>query len=232
VSFDADGKAKMEPFLTGFLLDEKADPPMWGRPNDVMVMRDGSMLVSDDQNGIIYRVSLRQEVSFQSQGAAAMFAAALSFPPTCPAFAADDAPRKAEACLACHGSGGNSTDPVMPSLAGQPAQSISLQLFMFREGNRKDPQMTPMAANLSNAEMNELAAYFSKQKPAAPSHKTALRTPRPGATSPSSTTACSAMVPRSSACSTSRGSRASSSPTESSVCAASGPRREPISTET
>jgi len=38
-------------FLTGFLLDEKADPAMWGRPNDVMVMRDGSMLVSDDQTG-------------------------------------------------------------------------------------------------------------------------------------------------------------------------------------
>jgi len=57
VSFDANGKPKMEPFLTGFLVDEKADPPMWGRPNDVMVMRDGSLLVSDDQNGIIYRVS-------------------------------------------------------------------------------------------------------------------------------------------------------------------------------
>src|SRR3989440_2190237 len=57
VSFDSDGKPKMEPFLTGFLMDEKADPPMWGRPNDVMVMRDGSLLVSDDQNGIIYRVS-------------------------------------------------------------------------------------------------------------------------------------------------------------------------------
>ncbi len=57
VTFDADGKPKMEPFLTGFLTDEKADPPMWGRPNDVMVMRDGSLLVSDDQNGIIYRVS-------------------------------------------------------------------------------------------------------------------------------------------------------------------------------
>jgi glucose/arabinose dehydrogenase len=48
---------KAEPFLTGFLLDEKADPPMWGRPADVMVMRDGSLLVSDDHNGIIYRVS-------------------------------------------------------------------------------------------------------------------------------------------------------------------------------
>src|SRR5712675_1483161 len=58
VSFDADGKPKMEPFLTGFLTDDKADPPMWGRPNDVMVMRDGSLLVSDYQCGIIYRVTL------------------------------------------------------------------------------------------------------------------------------------------------------------------------------
>jgi glucose/arabinose dehydrogenase len=30
---------------------------MWGRPVDILVMRDGSMLVSDDYNGIIYRVS-------------------------------------------------------------------------------------------------------------------------------------------------------------------------------
>jgi glucose/arabinose dehydrogenase len=58
VVLDEGGKVvKYEPFLTGFLVDEKADPPMWGRPNDVMVMRDGSMLVSDDQNGIIYRIS-------------------------------------------------------------------------------------------------------------------------------------------------------------------------------
>jgi len=58
VKLNENGKIlKAEPFLTGFLVDEKADPPMWGRPNDVMVMRDGSLLVSDDQNGIIYRVS-------------------------------------------------------------------------------------------------------------------------------------------------------------------------------
>jgi len=58
VVLDDSGKvAKYEPFLTGFLVDEKADPPMWGRPNDVMLMRDGSLLVSDDQNGIIYRIS-------------------------------------------------------------------------------------------------------------------------------------------------------------------------------
>jgi cytochrome c553 len=83
------------------------------------------------------------------------------------AFAADP-----NLCSACHGPGGNSTTPVNPSLAQQPAQFVSTALFMFREGNRKDPQMSPMAANLSNAEMNELAAYFSKQKAEPPQHKT------------------------------------------------------------
>jgi glucose/arabinose dehydrogenase len=58
VKLDENGKAgKPTPFLTGFMTDEKADPPMWGRPVDLLVMKDGSMLVSDDYNGIIYRVS-------------------------------------------------------------------------------------------------------------------------------------------------------------------------------
>ena len=60
----------------------------------------------------------------------------------------------------------------MPSLAGQPAQFISMQLYLFREGNRKDLQMSPTVSSFSNADMNQIAAYFSKQKPAAPSHKT------------------------------------------------------------
>ena len=58
---DEKGKVtKMEPFLEGFLTDPKADPPMWGRPVDVLVMRDGALLVSDDYNGIIYRVSYKK----------------------------------------------------------------------------------------------------------------------------------------------------------------------------
>jgi glucose/arabinose dehydrogenase len=61
VVLDGKGKVvKYEPFLTGFLVDEKADPPMWGRPVDVLVMKDGSMLVSDDYNGIVYRVSYKK----------------------------------------------------------------------------------------------------------------------------------------------------------------------------
>ena len=73
-------------------------------------------------------------------------------------------------CAACHGEGGNSVNPAVPSIAQQPAQFISTALFMFREGNRKDPQMTPMAANLSNADLNELGKYFAAQKAAAPKH--------------------------------------------------------------
>jgi len=103
-------------------------------------------------------------------GAAAIFAAALCFSPG--ANAAADAPQKAQVCVACHGAGGNPTDPAMPSLAGQPAQFIATQLYFFREGNRKNPQMSPLASNLSNAEMNELAGYFSKQTPAAATGRT------------------------------------------------------------
>ena len=44
-----------EPFVTGWLQDEDA----WGRPADVLVMPDGSLLVSDDHAGAIYRVSYR-----------------------------------------------------------------------------------------------------------------------------------------------------------------------------
>ena len=57
VSTDANGKLKKENFLEGFLTDARADPPMWGRPVDVLVMPDGAMLVSDDYNGVVYRIS-------------------------------------------------------------------------------------------------------------------------------------------------------------------------------
>ena len=49
------GISKMEPFLTGLV--ENND--YLGRPVDVLVLKDGSMLVSDDHNGAIYRISYR-----------------------------------------------------------------------------------------------------------------------------------------------------------------------------
>lgn len=68
VVLGANGKVvKYEPFLTGFLTNEKADPPMWGRPVDVQVIADGSLLVSDDHNGIIYRVSYPKSTVMSSR---------------------------------------------------------------------------------------------------------------------------------------------------------------------
>ena len=43
----------MEPFITGFLEDNK----YVGRPVDVMQLKDGSILVSDDWNGAVYRIT-------------------------------------------------------------------------------------------------------------------------------------------------------------------------------
>jgi cytochrome c553 len=80
--------------------------------------------------------------------------------------------RTAELCAACHGPGGNATIPGMPSLAAMPAFYTHWQLIMFRDGRRQDPQMSPVAATLTDAELGDLAAYYAAQRPMA----------RPGAT--------------------------------------------------
>ena len=54
ITLNKDGTVKsLEPFLTGFLVDNK----YIGRPVDVEIMKDGSMLLSDDWNGAIYRIT-------------------------------------------------------------------------------------------------------------------------------------------------------------------------------
>ena len=50
---DGKGGARTEPFLTGLVENNE----FLGRPADVMVMKDGALLVSDDHNGAIYRIS-------------------------------------------------------------------------------------------------------------------------------------------------------------------------------
>lgn len=56
VHFDASGRPeKFEPFLTGFLGGDGAT--ISGRPVGLVVAKDGALLVSDDLNGVVYRVS-------------------------------------------------------------------------------------------------------------------------------------------------------------------------------
>ena len=79
--------------------------------------------------------------------------------------AADNAAvaEKAKLCVACHGPDGNSTDPAIPTIAGQPKQFITTQLVMFREKNRRNDQMLPFVVNLSNADINDFGTYFAAQ---------------------------------------------------------------------
>ena len=71
--------------------------------------------------------------------------------------------RKAEACATCHGADGNATIPGTPSLAGQPVYFTHWQLIKYRDGRRKDPQMTPLAEKLSDTDMADLAAFYAAQ---------------------------------------------------------------------
>jgi len=56
VKAGADGKgAKVTPFMTGFM--DPKENSFWGRPAYLAQLKDGSLLVSDEQQGVIYRVS-------------------------------------------------------------------------------------------------------------------------------------------------------------------------------
>ena len=72
---------------------------------------------------------------------------------------------KAEPCAACHGADGNSVIPQFPSLAGQTARYLYLQMKDFKEGRRSEPAMAPFVAKLSARDMLDLAEYFAAQKP-------------------------------------------------------------------
>ena len=94
--------------------------------------------------------------------------------PACGAFAQDaEAGRtKAAACAACHGADGNAPTPQLPTLAGQTARYLYLQLRDFKEGRRDPGAMQPFVQNLTRPDMLDLAAFFAAQKAARSSFKT------------------------------------------------------------
>jgi cytochrome c553 len=83
-----------------------------------------------------------------------------------------------QVCAACHAADGNSVAAANPKIAGQVPEYLHKQLADFKgQGGRKPVResaiMTPMVANLSEADMKNLAAFYSGQqiKPAAASDK-------------------------------------------------------------
>jgi cytochrome c553 len=102
---------------------------------------------------------------------------------------------KAAVCMACHGPDGNSLADNWPKLAGQSPDYIVKQLRDFKAGRRSDEQMSPQVANLTEADMLDLAAFFSTQKVAPGESDKTLRLQgeqiyRKGKGRPVPTTAC------------------------------------------
>jgi len=110
---------------------------------------------------------------------ATIASAALAWAALWPAGAAAQAPAKPDAtkgqaiagqvCAACHASDGNSPLPANPKLAGQFYEYLHKQLVNFKAQGGKKPErdnavMAGMTANLSAADLKDLAAYYAAQK--------------------------------------------------------------------
>ena len=76
------------------------------------------------------------------------------------------APKAAQTCVACHGIDGVGILPEYPNLAGQHEDYIRAALKAYRSGQRKNAVMGGMAAPLTDADIKELARYYSSQRPA------------------------------------------------------------------
>lgn len=70
-----------------------------------------------------------------------------------------------QVCAACHGADGNSAVPANPSIAGQSADYLNLQLAHYKAGIRQNPIMQGIAQGMSESDMRAASMYFAQQKP-------------------------------------------------------------------
>jgi cytochrome c553 len=79
--------------------------------------------------------------------------------------------RADEDCAACHGEEGHSPNNTWPNLAGQNVAYLARILTAYKSGDQQDAAMTPLAKELDDADIQNLATYFAgsacKSAPAA-----------------------------------------------------------------
>jgi cytochrome c553 len=77
---------------------------------------------------------------------------------------ADDGRKKAATCMGCHGSPGlKNAYPgyKVPKLGGQHPEYIAAALKAYKDGQRSHPTMKAQAADLTDQDMANIAAYFA-----------------------------------------------------------------------
>ncbi|MCX7174191.1 MAG: c-type cytochrome [Proteobacteria bacterium] len=105
-------------------------------------------------------MKIRKDGWVVAAGLMALSAASLAAPPT--------AAMLSNACAGCHGTLGASAGPSMPSLAGQSKVSIVESMNGFKSGARPSTIMGRLAKGYSDAEIDAMGEFFSKQKPVMP----------------------------------------------------------------
>lgn len=71
-------------------------------------------------------------------------------------------------CTACHGEAGRSSQPLIPSLAGQPSFYAITQLFLFRAGRRGNEAMTTVAKDMTDDDLRAFSDFIGTLAPPAP----------------------------------------------------------------
>jgi cytochrome c553 len=70
----------------------------------------------------------------------------------------------AQRCDRCHGVAGNSTDPRLPALAAPRPEYLERVMHAYQKGERRSKAMSAMLDGLSENDIADLAAYYSRQK--------------------------------------------------------------------
>jgi cytochrome c553 len=71
--------------------------------------------------------------------------------------------QKTQVCAGCHGADGKPIDKTIPTIWGQQAGYIYIELRDFKRGDRKSDIMRPIASSLARQDMLDIAEYFSKK---------------------------------------------------------------------
>jgi cytochrome c553 len=70
---------------------------------------------------------------------------------------------KIQVCAGCHGADGKPVDKTIPTIWGQQAGYIYIQLRDFKRGDRKSDIMQPIASSLERQDMLDVAEYFARK---------------------------------------------------------------------
>jgi len=71
---------------------------------------------------------------------------------------------KSAVCHACHGATGKSVQPIYPNLGGQQQTYLVKSLQDFRDGSRQNAIMNGFAANLTDADIEDISAWYASQQ--------------------------------------------------------------------